>query len=173
MNRLIAIGVLSAFGAISACSNSPDESTGTPASADAAGEVDSGARPAESAELPLEELIASFEMSGEAPYNVSTVEATLDCQSAKPGTPFRAQWVDKESGVSILVAGKPSFDQGPEHRVDTFQVARPDAPDARLRSATLRVEALSSSGDITFYAVEADGVFAEGGTFSAAGTCKA
>ena len=173
MNKLVVTGILVGIGVISGCGESPEQPTG---SRPAAGRMDSSTLPAD----PAVELIASFEMSGTAPYDRSTVEATLNCQRATPGSPFRAQWIDKETGVSILVTGWPNPDQGHVHKVDNFQIAQltagpgeKNARDARLSSATLTVEPLSSSGAMTYYAVQADGVFAEGGTFSAAGTCKA
>jgi hypothetical protein len=122
-------------------------------------------------------LSGQFELMSEAPLNFAVQDIELTCQPATPGSPFRAMWHDPDTGTDVTVTGWPDENGGRETRVDLFQVLQ-QTPDGnqtigRLTSATLAIEKLSSSGAVSTYAVEASGVFEQGGTFTASGNCLA
>lgn len=123
------------------------------------------------------ELGGRFEMSAQAPFNITVEDSELRCQRATPASAFRANWRDPATRVELLVTGFPAADGGKETRVDNWRVTQLQdggaQVDVRLTSATLAIEELSSRGAVSTYAVEASGVFEAGGTFTASGNCDA
>ena len=143
-------------------------------SADSQNDMDAGgaAQPAANVELG-----GRFEMSSTAPFNITVANSELMCQRATPASAFRANWRDPATGVQVLVTGFPTADENGETRVDTWRVTQLQQggaqEDARVTSATLAIEELSSRGAVSTWAVEASGTFEGGGTFTASGNCDA
>jgi hypothetical protein len=122
-------------------------------------------------------LTGQFELSSEAPFNITSEDIQFTCQQATVASPFRAMWVDVAAGMHLTVTGWPDEDGGRDYRVDAFRIQHQPPGDratqGRLTGATLAVEELSRTGAAGTYAVEATGTFEQGGTFTASGNCRA
>ena len=159
--------------ALSACGESPSDSTAPQSAAHSSEQVDQATSSPAELQVPL---VGQFEMDGPEPFAMRAAETDLQCQSASPGSPFRAQRGEAATGMAVLVTGWPDRDGGTGTRVDNFQVVLSTPTEqkrARLSGASLSVEEISRTGRAAVYSVQASGTFEEGGTFTASGHCRA
>ncbi len=119
----------------------------------------------------------SYRIDAAPPFEADVAQASLRCQAATPGSPFRAEWQDPVSKTAVLVTGYPLDDGSNATRVDNFQVTsfgqNQVQKNADLAGAELSVTQIQKAGASSFYEVRATGRFTNEGTFTASGTCRA